>query len=297
MSGRACPVPFGALSWSRESSRSVRGFHILDCDTVKEPCDLPSGPQTHEAQAGPLRVSHGRLVTLLTRSMVSPGPHDHRLHGITRPQVAPWFTVPVPELLAKDDPPDGSPSDSGHDYSARQIQPHHRVSSSPHKILNTAAVVAIDHPSVLCDAGPNPPSELRRRQLHPPGLMDDRIQLDHGDPNACADRARDPGLSGTRVAQLRPAASLRLRSARGAATCVPMRGPSVVLARRSVWRSRARAMSRAMWGRRSTLTAVRSAPAPGVVEQFADLAEDRRCNVVGPASEVCLSRSHRGGDP
>jgi hypothetical protein len=38
-------------------------------------------------------------------------------------------------------------------------------------------------------------------------------------------------------------------------------------------------------------------PAPGVVEQFADLAEDRRCNVVGPASEVCLSRSHRGGDP
>ena len=127
----------------------------------------------------PAAVGVERFVLAAGGRVAGPRPHDDVVLGPRIDQVRPRLAVAVPQLLARDHPPQRARHDPAKDDRPWQVKPDHRVCPGPHDLGHPVArVVAIDHPAITLGEGGNPGAERLILQLPPAGQVEHGVELE-----------------------------------------------------------------------------------------------------------------------
>ena len=145
---------------------------------------------------GPGAVDEYRLVLPAGRAVTCPCPDDDVFLGPRIKEVAPRFSVPVPEHFTPSRPPNGATNDAIHHGESRRVEPNDGVRPWPDDVGNTmAGVVAIDHPSGLEGEFFHPFPESVVRQRSPVRLVVDRVQFQMRSVENFGNTAGNSGLA------------------------------------------------------------------------------------------------------
>src|SRR4029079_5772991 len=110
------------------------------------------------------------------------------------------LAVAAPELLAGPAALHRTDEHAGEYHAHRVVEPDDRVRARPDDVAR-AAVIAVEHPTVLRDGLRDAPAEDRSRRLGPVGLPMQRVELDVRKGKTPRQLARERGLPRTGCAQ------------------------------------------------------------------------------------------------
>lgn len=153
----------------------------------------------------------GMAVPRSIHGMLHPGPPDHILLGVPAGEVGHRLAVSVPQFFAVNRSANRAIDHPSKDEKAAEIEPDDRVGSIKVQATARLAVVAANNPTAsrlgVVQGGFYRQSEIVGRGGSPVRAMEERVELDMGEPEPLGKRAGKGGLPRTRATNHRDAMS------------------------------------------------------------------------------------------